>query len=181
MPDSGPAAAGKIKVGVSSCLLGEPVRYDGGHRLDALLTQECFRGFVWVPICPELEAGLGVPREAMQLTGSEADPRLLGVASGRDWTVRLLDFCKRRLDELAAAGLCGFVFKSNSPSCGAFQVRVYAKPGVVGGFGAGLFAAAFQKRFPAIPVEEETRLLDPTLRERFVASVSDYRQLVLRG
>jgi uncharacterized protein YbgA (DUF1722 family)/uncharacterized protein YbbK (DUF523 family) len=168
-----PADAGEpIRVGISSCLLGESVRYDGGHREDRFITQTLSQYFDYVPVCPELEFGLGVPREAIRLVGDPASPRLLGVRSATDHTAGMQRFAARRARELAALELDGYIFKKDSPSCGTMRVRVYGEEnGIAVRKGIGIFARAFMAEFPLVPVEEEGRLSDPILRENFIVRV----------
>lgn len=168
---------GKIKVGVSRCLLGDPVRYDGGHKRDRYLTDVLSAYFEWVPVCPEVEAGMGVPREPVRLAGDPTRPRLVGRESGRDWTQAMRAYAERRLDRLAGENLCGFIFKSDSPSSGVFRVKVYNEKGQVAGGGSGVFAGAFLRRFPLVPVEEEGRLHDLGLRENFIERVFSCHRL----
>lgn len=165
---TGQADSAPLKLGVSSCLLGNPVRYDGGHKRDRYLTDVLGRHVSFVPVCPEVECGLGVPREAMRLVGNPDDPRLITVKTGVDLTDRMTAWAKPRLEELAGQDLCGFVFKSRSPSSGMERVKVYGKGGVPVNKGVGVFARLFMKRFPWLPVEEEGRLNDPVLRENFI-------------
>ena len=162
----------KIKLGISSCLTGEKVRYDGQHKLDHYLMDILGKYVEYVPVCPEVECGMSVPREAMRLVGDPASPRLMTIRSGIDKTAMMNEWIARKLDELAAAGLCGFVFKSRSPSSGMAGVKVYARQ--EGGAirrGSGLFAAAFMARFPLLPVEDEGRLNDDKLRENFIERI----------
>lgn len=170
--DSGPA----IRLGISTCLLGEPVRYDGGHKYDPFLVEELGRYVEWVPVCPEVEVGLPVPREAMHLIGDPEAPRLVGVRSGTDFTARMRAWTEGRVEELAAAGLHGFVFKKDSPSSGLLRVKVYGERGMAQRVGRGLFAAEFVRRFPLLPVEEEGRLHDARLRENFIDRVFCFRR-----
>lgn len=165
-----------LRLGISRCLLGEEVRFDGGHKRDAFLTDVLGRYVEWVPVCPEVEAGLGTPREAMRLVGSPEQPRLVGFKSGKDHTRALEAMTASRLDDLAGVDLSGFVFKKDSPSCGIERVRTYNQHGMPGRKGVGLFARAFLSRFPLIPVEEEGRLCDPLLRENFIERVFCYRR-----
>ncbi|MCC6968348.1 MAG: DUF523 and DUF1722 domain-containing protein [Nitrospira sp.] len=165
-----------LRLGISRCLLGEDVRFDGGHKRDAFLTDVLGRYVEWVPVCPEVEAGLGTPREAMRLVGNPQQPRLVTLKSGQDHTHALEAMAARRLDDLAGADLSGFVFKKDSPSCGVERVRTYNEHGMPGRKGVGLFARAFLARFPLIPVEEEGRLCDPLLRENFIERVFCYRR-----
>ena len=165
-----------IAVGVSSCLLGEPVRYDGGHKHDHYITDTLGRFFRFVPVCPEVECGLPVPREAMRLEGDPAAPRLIAPRSGRDLTERMQAWCREKVAALESEELCGFIFKKNSPSSGLFRVKVY-QGGRPARSGRGLFAAAVTERFPLLPVEEEGRLYDMDLRENFIERVFAYRRL----
>ena len=161
----------KIKLGVSSCLLGAKVRYDGGHKWDRFLTDTLGRHVDFVPVCPEAECGLGVPREAMRLVGDPAAPRLLTIKSRQDYTERMVKWAKNRLEELAKENLSGFIFKSRSPSSGMARVKVYDAQGAPAKRGTGIFAALFMARFPLLPVEDEGRLHDPQIRENFVERV----------
>lgn len=167
----------RIKIGISACLLGQQVRYDGGHNHDPFLVDTLGRYVAFVPVCPEVECGLGVPREAIQLTGDPASPRLMTVHSGQDLTRRMAEFAARRVDELAAEELCGFIFKSRSPSSGMEGVKVYPNDG--GDpltTGVGLFAKAFMTRFPLLPVEDESRLQDPGRRENFITRIFAFKR-----
>lgn len=175
LPNDNPAGSPRIRVGVSSCLLGESVRYDGGHKHDHYITDTLGRFFDLVGVCPEKESGLPVPREAMHLVGDPANPRLVTIRSGQDLTEQMQSFCQHRLTALAQADLCGFIFKKNSPSSGLFRVKVYnEKGGMPSTNGRGLFAAALTGRFPLLPVEEEGRLYDPVLRENFLERIFCY-------
>jgi uncharacterized protein YbgA (DUF1722 family)/uncharacterized protein YbbK (DUF523 family) len=168
---------GSIRIGVSSCLLGAQVRYDGGHKRDRFLTDVLARYVEFVPVCPELEAGMGVPRPPVRLVRSGGEVRMLETASDRDHTARMRGFARRRVAALRGLDLCGYVLKRDSPSCGMERVKVYA-PGAPGRReGRGLFAEALMAAFPHLPVEEEGRLLDPPLRENFVERVFAYRRL----
>ena len=166
----------KIILGISSCLLGNPVRYDGGHKLDHFLTDTLGQYVDWVPVCPEVECGLPVPREAMHLVGDPEDPRLITIRTGVDHTARMQRWAKKRTAELEEEGLCGFVFKSRSPSSGMRGVKIYNEAGAAYATGSGIFAHAFMKRFPLLPVEDEGRLHDPALRENFIERVFVYRR-----
>ena len=161
----------EIRVGISACLLGEPVRYDGGHKKDAYITGALARHFTWVPVCPEVELGLGTPRESIRLVGDAEAPRLVEEGSGADLTVRMRDHAEARVGELERLELDGYVLKRASPSCGLFRVRVYRDHGAPGADGRGLFAAALVERMPMLPIEEEGRLADPGLRENFIERV----------
>lgn len=162
----------KIRVGISACLLGEQVRYDGGHKLDRFLrdTLGCF--FDYVPVCPEVEAGFGVPREPVRLVGEVDHPRLRTVKTGRDLTEPMERWARKRVAELEAENLCGYIFKSKSPSSGMERIKVYPESGGMPvKKGVGMFARAFMERFPLLPVEDEGRLHDANLRENFIERV----------
>ncbi|NOT24042.1 MAG: DUF523 and DUF1722 domain-containing protein [Nitrospiraceae bacterium] len=165
-----------LRLGISRCLLGDEVRYDGGHKRDNFLTDVLGSFVKWVSVCPEVEAGLGIPREAMRLVGNPLDPRLVTIKSGTDHTRALETLTKDRIEELKKLDLSGYVFKKGSPSCGIERVRVYSKDGIPSRNGVGLFARAFIEQFPLIPVEEEGRLCDSTLRENFIERVFCYRR-----
>lgn len=167
---------GTLRLGISRCLLGEEVRFDGGHKRDQFLTEVFGRYVEWVPVCPEVEAGLGTPREAMRLVGDPRHPRLITIKSGRDHTEALEVMTAGRLRSLEDLDLSGYVFKKDSPSCGIERVRIYNQHGMPGRNGVGIFARAFVERFPLIPVEEEGRLCDPLLRENFIERVFCYRR-----
>ncbi len=159
---------GRIILGISACLLGQPVRFDGGHKHDLFLTDTLGAWFDYVAVCPEVEAGFGVPRESMGLVGDPAAPRLVTTRTGVDLTGRMSSWASRRVAELEREGLFGFIFKSGSPSCGMERVPVHGDKGMPAGTGAGLFARAFMDRFPLLPVAEEQELHDPRLREAFI-------------
>jgi uncharacterized protein YbgA (DUF1722 family)/uncharacterized protein YbbK (DUF523 family) len=165
-----------IRIGVSTCLLGEHVRFDGGHKRDPFLVETFGRYVEWVPVCPEVEAGLGVPRESMHLRRTEDRVLLVTTKTGIDHTDTMRRYAARRVAALAADDLCGYVLKKNSPSCGMERVKIYGRSGPVAS-GRGLFAEALLQAFPHLPVEEEGRLSDPRLRENFVERVFAYRRL----
>ena len=166
-----------IRIGVSSCLLGQPVRFDGGHKRDAFLTDTFGRFVEWVPVCPEAEAGFGTPREAMRLVRGDQDVRLMTVKTRVDLTARMERLSRSRVLALAREDLSGYVFKKDSPSCGLERVKVYGQQGTSARTGRGLFAAALVQAFPHLPVEEEGRLTDPRLRDNFVERVFAYWRL----
>jgi len=161
----------RIKLGISACLLGEKVRYDGTSKLDPFIVDTLGRYVRYVPVCPEVEFGLGTPREPMRLVGDPADPRLVTINTGRDHTKGMKDWAATRVRELEREGLCGFIFKARSPSSGMERVKVYGDDGVPRKSGTGIFARAFMERFPLLPVEDEGRLHDPGLRENFIELV----------
>ena len=164
-----------ITIGVSSCLLGEHVRYDGGHKHDRYITDTLGRWFRFLPVCPEVGCGLPIPREAMRLEGDPANPRLMTGRSRIDLTERMLAFCTAKVKDMEGEDLCGFIFKKDSPSSGLFRVKVYNN-GAAAKSGSGLFAAAVARHFPLLPLEEEGRLNDPCLRENFIERVFSYRR-----
>ncbi|WP_306536425.1 DUF523 and DUF1722 domain-containing protein [Geobacter sp.] len=164
-----------IKIGVSSCLLGEKVRYDGGHKHDRYITDTLGRFFRFVPVCPEVGCGLPVPREAMRLERDGEGVRLVTNKTHVDHTNRMLSWCAKRVTELEREDLCGFIFKKDSPSSGLFNVKVYST-GMPAKVGRGLFARAVTEHFPLLPVEEEGRLHDMGLRENFIERVFAYRR-----
>jgi uncharacterized protein YbgA (DUF1722 family)/uncharacterized protein YbbK (DUF523 family) len=166
----------RVKIGISSCLLGENVRYDGGHKLDHYLKDTLGQFVEWVPVCPEVESGLPVPREAMHLVGDPEAPRLVTRNTGIDHTDRMLTWAKKKLGELEKQDLSGFIFKSRSPSSGMQGVKIYAPSGMATQKGIGIFARAFMDRFSSIPVEDDGRLQDPGLRENFIERVFIYRR-----
>lgn len=168
-----------IRIGVSACLLGRAVRWDGRHKRDAFLSEELARFVTWVPVCPEVEVGMGVPRESVRLVRSDpAGPvRMVAERSGTDWTERMQAWARRRVRELEALDLCGYVLKRNSPSCGLERVRLWDERGASRRRGRGLFAEALLAAAPALPIEEEGRLGDPALREHWLERVFAYRRL----
>jgi uncharacterized protein YbbK (DUF523 family) len=169
--------ARKPRVGISACLLGEEVRWDGRHKHDPLLVGVLGPAVEWVPVCPEVELGLGVPREPIRLVGAPGALRLVGERSGDDHTAAMQAFAERRLAELAALDLCGWVTKKDSPSCGLEGVRVFSGPGgLPRPEGTGAFVRLLRERFPLLPVEEAERLHDPALRARFLERVLSFER-----
>lgn len=173
-----------IKIGVSACLLGEQVRFDGGHKRDAFLVETFGRYVQWVPVCPEVELGLGVPRKSLRLIESGGEIRMVewersaaGQVPGPDRTDAMRAYARRRAGEMAREELCGYVLKKDSPSCGMERVKVYGRGGMPSKHGRGLFAEALMRAYPHMPVEEEGRLGDPRLRENFIERVFAYRDL----
>ena len=168
--------ASKPKLGISACLLGQTVRYDGGHKRDNFLTDTLGRFVEWVPVCPELEVGMGVPREPVRLLGKADDPSMIAERSGKDWTAAMKRFATARAGELKRLNLSGYVFKKDSPSCGMARVKVYSPRGGATRMGSGLFATVVKDALPLMPAEEEGRLKDPVLRENFIERVFAYRR-----
>ena len=164
------------KLGISTCLLGENVRYDGGHKLDRYLKDVVGQFVDWVPVCPEVECGMTIPREPLRLVGDPENPRLVTSRTGIDKTEQMLTWAKMRLDQLEKENLCGYIFKSKSPSSGMQGIKVYGKNGVPSKKGVGIFARAFMDRFPLMPVEDEGRLNDAKLRENFIERIFVYQR-----
>ncbi|MCE1225715.1 MAG: DUF523 and DUF1722 domain-containing protein [Geobacteraceae bacterium] len=165
-------------LGISSCLLGEKVRYDGGHKQHHYITDQLSDYFRFIPVCPEVESGLPIPREAMHLSGDPSTSSLITVKTGHDLTEQMQDWCQRRVKELEQLQLRGFILKKNSPSCGLFRVKVYQEKGPPLTSGQGLFARTLADAFPLLPVEEEGRLSDARLRENFIERVYSYDRLL---
>jgi uncharacterized protein YbbK (DUF523 family) len=170
-------------VGISACLLGEEVRFDGGHKRDDAIIETLGRVVEWVPVCPEVEAGFGTPREPMNLVRTQDGLRLITVDTARDLTAPFEAYAKRRLSELAFEDLSGYVLKKDSPSCGLEGVKIYDAHGIADRSGRGRFAAALIERFPDLPVEDESRLSDSRLRQEFLERVLAYhhREVALRA
>jgi uncharacterized protein YbgA (DUF1722 family)/uncharacterized protein YbbK (DUF523 family) len=160
-----------ITLGISTCLLGEGVRWNGGHKLDRFLTDTLGQFVQYCPVCPEAECGFGVPREPLRLVGDPHAPRLVTARTQQDYTGRMLHWARRRVRELEREELSGVIVKSASPSCGMKGVRVYNEQGMSTASGAGLFVRVFMDHFPLLPVEDERRLHDPSLRENFIERV----------
>jgi len=169
-----------VRIGVSSCLLGEEVRHDGGHKRDPFLVQTLGPMIEWVPVCPEVEVGLGTPREAIRLVRDPKEldgVRLVTGKTGIDLTKRMRQYSRQRVRALAKENLSGYILKKDSPSCGMERVKVWPAKGASERNGRGLFAAELCRQFPNMPIEEEGRLHDPRLRENFIDRVFIYRRL----
>jgi uncharacterized protein YbbK (DUF523 family) len=174
------------RLGISACLLGQEVRYDAGHKRDEFLVETFGRYVEWVPVCPEVEAGFGTPRDPMRLilttpASRQAGERipsdavaLIVETTGADVTERLRTYACAKAEQLAGARLSGFVLKRDSPSCGVDGVKVYRESGAAERAGRGLFAEALMARLPRLPVEDEGRLSDPRRRESFLERVLAY-------
>jgi uncharacterized protein YbgA (DUF1722 family)/uncharacterized protein YbbK (DUF523 family) len=174
----------KLRLGISRCLLGDRVRYDGGHKLDRFLTEVLGRWVEYVPVCPEVECGMPVPRESMHLEGNPEAPRLVTTLSKIDKTDQMAQWAGKRVVELEKEDLLGFIFKSGSPSSGMERVKIYDRKGMVSKKGVGMFARAFMQHFPLLPVEEDGRLNDPALRENFIERIfalARWREALARG
>ncbi len=171
------APAAPIRIGISTCLLGEEVRFDGGHKRHPFLIETVGRFVEWVPVCPEMGIGLGTPRESLRLVRDGAQVRLVAPKSGTDHTAAMRRFAARTARQLERQDLVGYVLKKDSPTCGMERVRVYDENGVPKKDGRGLYAEVLLDAFPLLPVEEEGRLNDPHLRENFWERVFAYRRL----
>jgi uncharacterized protein YbgA (DUF1722 family)/uncharacterized protein YbbK (DUF523 family) len=161
----------KLRIGVSTCLLGESVRYDGGNARDRYVTDTLGQYMEFFPVCPEMEAGLGLPREPIHLVGDPESPRVVTINTHKDLTETMTTWAHQRVRELEKESFCGFIFKSKSPSSGMERVKVYTEKGIPVKKGVGVFARAFMEHFPSIPAEEDGRLHDPHLRENFIERI----------
>jgi uncharacterized protein YbgA (DUF1722 family)/uncharacterized protein YbbK (DUF523 family) len=166
-----------IRIGISACLLGEEVRFDGGHKRDQFLTTILAPHVEFVPVCPEVEMGLGTPRETLRLVRQGGGLRMVTTRTAIDHTEGMNRWSAKRLSELEREDLSGYVLKKDSPSCGMERVKTYGDDGPPTRNGRGLFAAALLASMPLLPVEEEGRLSDATLRENFIERVFAYRRL----
>ena len=170
----------KIKIGMSSCLLGEEVRWDGDHKHDQYVRDVLGSYFDYVSICPEVDVGMGVPRETVALYGTLENPKMITKRSKTDWTKKMNHYTKDRIHELTKENLCGYVFKGKSPSCGIGKVPIYSEFGSSRmRHGSGMFASSFVKVFPLVPVEDERRLHDPVIREKFIVRIFCFHRLQL--
>lgn len=160
-----------IRIGISACLIGQKVRYDGSDKEDFFIKEKLGKFVLWIPICPEVEAGLPVPREPMQLEGDPESPRLMTIETRKDKTKVLEKCIHHKMKELIKSDICAFIFKSGSPSCGIRDIRIYnPKTGKVKK-GRGIFADAFIKTFPHIPVEDDKKLQEPQMIEKFLLKI----------
>lgn len=166
----------KLKLGISACLLGQKVRYNGGHTRDHFLTDTLGPSVDYVPVCPEVECGMPIPREALRLVGDPENPKLMTSKTKKDMTAQMKNWGAKRLDDLEKENLCGYIFKSSSPSSGMSGVKVYTEEGMPSKRGAGIWAKMFMDRFPLLPVEDEGRLHDPVLRENFIERIFIYKR-----
>ncbi|MCC7008275.1 MAG: DUF1722 domain-containing protein [Acidobacteria bacterium] len=169
--------APRLRLGISACLVGQRVRFDGGHKRDAFLADALGTVVEWISVCPEVESGLPTPRETIRLVRADDEVRMITTRTGYDHSPAMREYAARKLDALAGLNLCGFVLKKDSPSCGVTHVKVFDAGGTPAEDGTGLFAVALIARFPLLPVEDECRLRDPELREHFVERVLAYRRL----
>jgi uncharacterized protein YbbK (DUF523 family) len=166
----------KPRLGISARLLGQKVRFDAGHKRDYFLNKVLGSFVEWIPVCPEIDVGMGVPREPVRLVGNANEPGMIAERSGKNWTGAMKRFSASRAGELQRFNLSGCVFKKDSPSCGMERVKVYAQTGGASRNGRGLFAAAVMNKLGLLPVEEEGRLDDSVLRENFIERVFAHRR-----
>lgn len=166
----------KIRLGIAACLLGEEVRWNGGHKQDRYLRDEVGRFVEWVPVCPEVGCGMGIPREQVRLVGDVGDPRLVGNRTGEDWTGRMREWGERELERLSGLDLCGYVFKHGSPSSGMRGIKVWQGNGQPLYSGTGIWARMVMERFPMLPFEDDGRLHDAVIRENFIVRVFTLRR-----
>ncbi len=166
-----------IRIGISSCLLGEQVRYNGAGKRDAYINDVLGPFVEFIPVCPEVEVGMPVPREAIRLQTQDSSVRLVGSSSGTDHTARMQKYSRRKARELAKLDLCGYLLKKDSPSCGMERVRLYEESGRPRKSGVGMFAHQLMASFPELPFEEEGRMHDARLRENFLERVFAYKRL----
>jgi len=166
----------KVKIGIASCLLGNPVRWNGGHKRDRFIVGTLAQHLDFVPVCPESECGLGIPRETMHLAGDPAAPRLVTTKTGEDKTDQMQHWAKKRLRELEDEGLCGYIFKTKSPSNGMRKLKVFATREQVFYNGVGIYAKMFMDRFPNLPVIDDGMLHDPGLRSNFIEQIFTLRR-----
>ena len=174
----------RVRLGISSCLLGNAVRWNAGHKLDRFLTNTLGQFVDYVPVCPEVEAGFGVPRESMRLVGDPENPRLITFKSKTDHTDQMQRWARKRVKELEEEDLHGFIFKSDSPSSGMIRVKVYTEKGMPVKKGVGMFAREFMAHFPLIPAEDDGRLHDAKIRENFIErifSLRRWRETITKG
>ncbi|WP_250657591.1 YbgA family protein [Alkalimarinus coralli] len=172
----------KIPVGISSCLLGEKVRYDGGHKNDAYINGTLSEYFDFKPFCPEMAIGMGVPRKPIRLVQTDDGIRCIGVKDQTIDVTRQLEACADN-QQPQQTDLCGYIFKKDSPSCGMERVKVFIN-GQPRRTGSGIFAQRTMEHFPYLPIEEEGRLGDPHLRENFIQRVYvlyRWKQLIASG
>ncbi len=173
-----------LRLGVSTCLLGEQVRFDGGHARDRFVTDALGQWAEWVPVCPEVEVGMPVPRPTIRLVEQDGEVRLVAPSTGADSTEAMRSWSAERVAGLMGTGLDGYVLKKNSPSCGMERLPVYRGEHRLHKQGVGMFAEALMEAWPQLPVEEEGRLNDPVLRENFIVRIfcrNRWRAATARG
>jgi len=168
----------EITIGLSSCLNGNMVRHNGGHKKNHFITEILGNYFKFILFCPEIEAGMGVPREPVNLTGPIHSPKMIGEVSGIDWTRKVNSESRKQIKKLKKLNLCGYILKSGSPSCGLAKVKHYSSDsGRVRKNAKGLFADILLKAYPFLPIDEETRIEDNRLRGNFITRILAYNRL----
>jgi FdhD protein len=165
---------GRVRIGVSACLLGDAVRFDGGHKRNDVIVRDLADIVEWVRVCPEVEVGMGTPREPVRLVRAGGDVRMIATRTGIDHTASMNRWAQQRADSLSGEDISGYVFKKDSPSCGVSGVKVFDDRGSCDRSGRGLFAAALISRFPGMPVAEEDELSDPVRLREFLERVTAY-------
>ncbi|OFZ45763.1 MAG: hypothetical protein A2381_15045 [Bdellovibrionales bacterium RIFOXYB1_FULL_37_110] len=162
----------QLRLGISACLLGAKVRYDGAHKLDKWIKNTLGQFATFIPICPELECKMSIPRPPMHLEGTRDNPHLIQTLAKLDLTKQMNSWIKPKIKELKYKNLDGYILKTRSPSCGLRDIKIFSPTGkLVSKTGTGLFAKAFLKAFPLLPVEDEDRLQDPKCRENFIERI----------
>lgn len=170
---------GKIKIGISSCLIGKKVRFDGRDKNQPSIVESLAEQFLLIPTCPEMEAGMTTPREPVRLVRQDGELTVIGLSGGTDWTPAILKVIREKIEQDHADRLCGYILKSGSPSCGLEAVPVFAKSELpdlselveISKQGVGLFAAAIKNSFPGMPVCDELWLSDPNNLDSFISAV----------
>ena len=174
----------KLRLGISTCLLGEKVRYDGGHKLDAWIKNTLGQFTTFVPVCPEFECGMSIPRPAMHLEGTKENPQLIQTHSKLNLTKQMKNWIKLQIKKLKSQDLDGYIFKTKSPSCGLNKIKIFSPSNkLISAAGVGLFAKQFTKSFPFIPVTDEEKLHNPKYREHFIELIfimKRWRELILQ-
>ena len=173
----------KPRLGISSCLLGEAVRYDGGHKLHSVIVDIIGPKVEWVPVCPEMEVGMGVPREAVYLTGTPEAPLIFASKTGKNWTLEMAKFAQKKIETLKNLQLDGFIFKKSSPSCGIDDVKVYGDASLRDFVtnAQGAFTRLFMAHFPGLPVTDEGKLCTVKDCYQFLQKVYHHQQQLERN
>lgn len=161
----------EIKVGISSCVLGTQVRFDGGHKQSRFVVNELMPHFEFVSVCPEVGMGMPVPRPTIRLVSNQERIALVETKNpDREYTQGMLDYSEQKVDELLAQDLCGYIVCAKSPTCGMEKVKVYKNHGAEKE-GVGLYTQVLMRKMPWLPVEEDGRLNDPVLKENFITRI----------
>jgi len=178
-----PQTAAKPRVGISSCLLGEKVRFDGGNKWHRIIVQIIGPQVEWVPVCPEVEVGMGTPRERVNLVGLPESPAMLATGTGKNWSEEMNTFSRHKIQTMKTLQLDGFIFKKSSPSCGLKNVKVFKDSSLVQWvpFGIGLYARQFLLEFPDLPVADEGELSTKQEAFGFLEKVKRHHRLYPEG